>query len=192
MHEKPTQSELAMFVFKLAQQAQDEVDTALERFLSEHPNYLANKNVIRDEIQWIPYVAGILGVFINFDLAKTRGVIDEMTDTWKNKLRHTDQTREIHARFSERMDAYFTRFNRGITYRNSEDLMQVLIEGLHDCANEGIYFFTNEPRSMEDMDFIMMGEVEPRKPWGMLENFVRETLMNYFDPYTRQIQSLKS
>lgn len=145
MNEKPTQGELAMFVFKLAQQAQDEVDTALERFLSEHPNYLANKNVIRDEIQWIPYVAGILGVFINFDLAKTRGVIEEMTDTGKNLLRCTDQTREINAPFSERMNAYFTRFNRGIKYRNSEDLIQVLTEGLHDCTNEGIYFFTNEP-----------------------------------------------
>ncbi|WP_339706082.1 hypothetical protein [Algoriphagus aquimarinus] len=189
--EKQTDSELAMLIFKLAKQAQDEVDIAFDRFLSEHSNYQHNKNMIRDEIQWIPYVAGILAVFVNFDLDKKRKVIDEMTEIWKNKLQHTDQTKEIYKRFSERMDAYFTRFNRGISYRDSEDLMKIMNEGLFDCANEGIYFFTDKTRSIEDMDFIMLGKVEPRQAWGILEIFVRETLVNYFYSYTRQIQKLK-
>lgn len=189
---KATPKELAIEIFKLAKDASDDVQRELSNFLNEYEKYRENENRIRDEIQWIPYACGVLAVFVHSDAQTTRDVINELTGIWKDSFKHTESTSQIYNTFKNRMDGYFTRFNRGVSFRDAKGgkqaLMDTLTQALFDAANEGIYFFTDKERDAFDLDQIVMLEVEERKPWGMLEMHVRELFMQYFLPYTKHLE----
>lgn len=188
---KATPENLSEEIINLVKTDFEGIQEALTTFLKEHDEYKENENKIRNEIQWIPYVAGVLGVFMHSDAKYASRVIKHLAYIWETRFNDEVLPEDIHVIFKKRMDDYFTRFNRGMILRSQkggEEIMKVLSDSLFDCANEGIYFFTDRSRQFEDTERILQLQLEDRQPWGMLELHVRETLMYCFSQYLKHFE----
>lgn len=185
----------ALEVIRVAKQTISDWQQDTNKFLIEYPEYEAQRNKIIDEIQWIPYVSALIGIHASSNFKIANDTINSLVDilgtaTLDEKPLSEEQLKLI----KYRLNAYLVRFNRSVTLRDQANasgkkIMEILSEAIFDCANEGVYYFTDKKNyvlASIDNSF----KLEKRVPYGMLEMHVRETLMKYFMAFAKHFQHL--
>lgn len=182
-------------VIRVVSQTTEDWERNTTQFLIDHPEFALQKNKIFDEIQWIPYVSAFTSILATSNFKTANDSIKSLADILSTSMIDGEPFSETKIKeISNRLNAYLVRFNRSLVLNNGinandEGLMNTLSDAIFDCANEGIYYFTNTKRDPHKIAANTYA-LEKRVPFGVLEIHVRETLMKYFMAFAEHFQKL--